>query len=192
MNLKHTLRPALFVGASFLAGAASAHTGDHAAGAGFSGGFAHPFMGLDHLLAMVAVGLWAAQLGGRALWVLPAAFVGAMAIGGALAGSGVALPLAEVAIGLSVLVLGGVIATGRRWAAATGAALAAGFALFHGYVHVVEMPSATSPAAYAAGFLLATACLHGIGIAGGRTGRRMVRVAGAGIVAAGMALILAA
>lgn len=191
MNLTNASRTCAVAGMSLLAGTASAHTGDHALAAGFAGDLAHPFLGVDHLLAMVAVGLWAAQQGGRALWAVPAAFVGTMALGGTLAGSGIALPLAEAAIALSVLALGLLIATRRRFAATAGAALAAGFALFHGYVHGLEMPLATSPAPYAAGLMLATACLHGFGIAASLVGRRAVRVAGAGIAAAGVALIFA-
>lgn len=191
MNLMNASRSVALAGLSLLAGTASAHTGDHGA-AGFAGGLAHPFIGLDHLLAMIAVGLWAAQQGGRALWVVPAAFVGTMALGGVLAWSGIALPQAEAAIALSVLVLGVLVATRRRWAATAGAALAAGFALFHGYVHGLEMPLAASPAAYAAGLMLTTACLHGLGIAGSLVGRRAVQVAGVGIAAAGVTLIFAA
>lgn len=191
MNFMNASRLAALAGMSLLAGAASAHTGGHAAGTGFFGGFAHPFMGLDHLLAMFGVGLWAAQQGGRARWVLPAAFLGAMALGGMLAWLGVVLPLTEGMMALSVLVLGGLVAARRRWAIAAGAALAAGFALFHGHAHVFEMPPAASPTIYASGFLLATACLHAIGVIGGSVGRRAVRVAGAGMVAAGVVLIAA-
>lgn len=190
MTLMNASRTVALAGMSLLAGTATAHTGDHAA-AGFAGGLAHPFMGLDHLLAMIAVGLWAAQQGGRALWAVPAAFVGTMALGGTLAWSGIALPQAEAAIALSVLVLGVLVATRRRWAVTAGAALAAGFALFHGYVHGLEMPLAASPVPYAAGLMLATACLHGIGIASSLVGRRAVRVAGVGIAAAGVALVVA-
>lgn len=170
------------------AGSASAHTGDHATGVG--GGLTHPLLGLDHLLAMVAVGLWAAQQGGRALWAVPAAFVGAMILGGGLAWSGIALPQVETAIALSVLVLGLLVATRRRWAVTAGMALAAAFALFHGYAHGLDMPQAASPVRYALGFVLATACLHGAGIAASLGGRHAMRLAGAGIAAVGLALVL--
>jgi len=172
------------------AGSASAHTGDHATVTGFAGGLAHPLLGLDHLLAMIAVGLWAAQQGGRALWAVPAAFVGAMVLGGGLAWSGIALPQAETAIALSVLVLGLLVATRRQWAATAGMALAAAFALFHGYAHGLEMPQAASPIRYALGFILATACLHGAGIAASLSGRHAMRLAGAGIAAIGLALVI--
>jgi urease accessory protein len=177
-------------GLALFAGTASAHTGGHAV-TGFASGLAHPFLGLDHLFAMLAVGLWAAQQGGRALWAVPAAFVAAMGLGGLLAWSGAWLPQAETAIALSVLVLGLLIATRRQWAAPLGMAIAAGFALFHGYAHGLEMPQAASPLLYALGFVLATALLHGVGIAGNLAGRRAVQLAGAGIAATGLALIFA-
>ncbi len=172
------------------AGTASAHTGSDALG-GFAGGLTHPLLGLDHLLAMIAVGLWAAQQGGRALWAVPAAFVAAMGLGGALAWTGGELPQIEAAIALSVLALGLLIATRRRWAVPAGMAVAAVFALFHGYAHGLEMPQAASPVSYALGFVLATVFLHGVGIAGSLAGRRAVQVAGAGIATAGLALIFA-
>lgn len=173
------------------AGTASAHTGDHGTLTGFAGGLTHPLLGLDHLLAMLAVGLWAAQQGGRALWAIPAAFVAAMLAGGVLAWSGVALPQVEGAIALSVLALGLLVVARLRAPLAAGMSIAAGFALFHGYAHGLEMPLAASPAQYALGFVLATACLHGAGVAGSLLGRRAVRLAGAGIAATGVALMFA-
>lgn len=172
------------------AGTASAHTGDHTV-AGFASGFAHPFAGLDHLLAMLAIGLWAAQQGGRARWAVPAAFVAAMLLGGAFAWTGAALPRVETGIAASVLVLGLLIATRRQWAVPAGMAVAAGFALFHGYAHGLEMPQAASPILYALGFVLATAALHAAGVAGNFVGRRAVQWAGAGIAATGLALMVA-
>lgn len=189
-SMKHAQAIALSA-LCLLAGTASAHTGDHSTLTGFAGGLAHPLLGLDHLFAMIAIGLWAAQQGGRALWAIPAAFVGAMLAGGMLAWSGIALPQVEAAIALSVLVLGLLVATRRQWAVTAGTALAAGFALFHGNVHGLEMPLAASPALYALGFVLATACLHGVGIAGSLLGRRAVQLAGAGIAATGLALMFA-
>ncbi|MHB1216095.1 MAG: HupE/UreJ family protein [Thiobacillus sp.] len=176
---------------SLFAGAASAHTGTHPP-TGFAGGLAHPLLGVDHLLAMIAVGLWAAQQGGRALWAVPAAFVGTMGLGGALAWSGGALPQVEGIIALSVLVLGLLIATRRQWPVAAGMAVAAAFALFHGNAHGLEMPQATSPMAYALGFVLATVFLHGVGIAGSLLGRHAVRLTGIGFAAAGLALMFSA
>jgi len=172
------------------AGTAYAHPGH--APTGFAGGLAHPFTGVDHLFAMIAVGLWAAQLGGRALWAVPATFVGAMGLGGALAWSGAVLPHVETAIALSVLLLGLLVATQRRAPVIVGMGIAAAFALFHGYAHGLEMPHAASPARYAMGFVLATVCLHGVGIAGGLLGRRAMRMAGIGIAATGAALLVLA
>lgn len=176
---------------SLFAGTAAAHTGTHT-GTGFAGGLAHPFLGLDHLLAMLAVGLWAAQQGGRALWAVPAAFVGAMVLGGAFALSGAALPHIETAIALSVLILGLLIGASRRWPLAAGMALAAAFAVFHGYAHALEMPPAATPLLYAAGFVLATAFLHGIGVVGGLLGRQWLRYAGMAIALTGVALVVGA
>ncbi len=170
------------------AGTAYAHPGHSPTG--FAGGFAHPFLGVDHLFAMIAVGLWAAQQGGRALWAMPAAFVGAMGVGGVLAWTGWTLPYLETTIALSVLVLGLLIARQQRASVIVGMGIAGVFALFHGYAHGMEMPEATSPALFALGFVLATACLHGVGIAGGLLGRRAMRMAGIGIAATGAALLV--
>ena len=188
MNLmKHSRTIALTVLCLF-ASSASAHTGNHLV-TGFTSGLTHPLSGLDHLLAMIAVGLWAAQQGGRARWAVPAAFVGAMGLGGGLAMAGMVLPQIETGIAASVLVLGLLIATRRQWAVPAGVAVAAGFALFHGYAHGLDMPQATSPALYAIGFMLATACLHGVGIAASLIGRTAMQVAGAAIAASGLAML---
>ena len=170
------------------AGTASAHTGSHGV-TGFVSGLSHPLLGLDHLLAMIAIGLWAAQQGGRARWAVPAAFVGTMILGGVLAMSGLALPQVETGIAASVLVLGLLIATRRQWAVPAGMTIAAGFALFHGYAHGLEMPQAASPALYALGFVLTTAFLHGVGIAGSLIGRHAMQVAGAAIAASGLVML---
>lgn len=186
--IKHP-RTIILTALCLFAGTASAHTGSHTA-TGFVDGLAHPLLGLDHLFAMIAIGLWAAQQGGRALWAVPAAFVGAMLLGGVLAWTGGVLPLVETAIAVSVLVLGVLIATRRQWAVTAGMVLSATFALFHGYAHGLEMPQAVSPARYAMGFVLATVFLHGVGIASSLIGRQGIRLAGMGIAAAGLALIL--
>ena len=152
----------------------------------FLDGIAHPLSGLDHILAMVAVGLWAAQQGGRALWAWPAAFVGIMLLGGALGMAGVALPMVEPAIAASVLVLGLLIATASALPVAGGAALVALFALFHGNAHGLEAATG-GVAAYAAGFAIATALLHGAGLGLGvisrAPGRQTVLRACGGVVA---------
>jgi len=167
-----------------LPGAALAHPGHDAVG--FTHGVMHPLGGLDHVLAMVAVGLYAALLGGRALWLVPATFVGAMAMGGAFGAAGVTLPYTEAGIALSVIVLG--LAVALR--------LAGVFAIFHGHAHGAEMPQDASGTAYAAGFMVATALLHGagiaIGVAAGRLGWRIAQAAGGAMAAAGVVLLASA
>jgi len=140
-------------------GAGSAHDLAH--------GFLHPFGGLDHVLAMVAVGLYAAQLGGRSLWLLPAAFVGTMIVGGLLGWAGVPLPMVERGIGISVVAMGVAIALGLRLPVAAATALAALFALLHGHAHGGEGTQLASFASYAAGFVAATVILHAAGIVAG-------------------------
>lgn len=191
MNSMKPVQTTALAALCLFAGTASAHTGDHGTLTGFAGGLAHPLLGLDHLFAMLAIGLWAAQQGGRALWAIPAAFVGAMLAGGMLAWAGVGLPQVEAAIALSVLALGLLVAARLRASLAAGIAIAAGFALLHGYAHGLETPLAVSPAMYAVGFVLATACLHGAGVAGSLLGSRAVQLAGAGIAATGLALMFA-
>ena len=176
--------------------AALAHVGSGAVH-GFGHGFAHPLGGLDHVLAMVAVGLFAAQLGGRALWLAPAAFVLAMAMGGGASLMGFPFPYVEVGIALSVLVLGAVIALGTRAPIAIAVAMVGFFATFHGYAHATEMPQEALGVAYGLGFLTATALLHvaGIGLGlsvgciGQRAGALATRVAGCVIAAAGLGLL---
>ncbi|MBS1146381.1 MAG: hypothetical protein H6R08_557 [Proteobacteria bacterium] len=190
MNPMKNYRTIALTALCLFAGTASAHTGSHTV-TGFVSGLTHPLLGLDHLLAMVAIGLWAAQQGGRALWAVPAAFASAMGLGGGLAWAGLSLPYVETGIAASLLVLGLLIATQRQWAVTVGMVIAAGFALFHGYAHGLEMPQTTSPALYALGFVLATLGLHGLGMAGSLIGRRAVQVTGAGIAVTGLALIFA-
>jgi urease accessory protein len=160
---------------------------------GFGSGFAHPLHGLDHLLAMIAVGLWAAQLGGRARWLVPASFVGVMIVGAALAMSGLRIPFAEEGILLSVLVLGILITVAARFPLVASMAIVGLFALFHGHSHGTEMPVNAVGFAYGEGFALATAALHGcgIGLSGVLQSVRMpvVRWAGAAIAVAGICLL---
>src|SRR5579863_6979611 len=120
-------------------GSAAAHPID--AGAGLAAGFAHPLSGLDHVLAMVAVGLWAAQLGGRALWLVPSAFVAMMLAGGALGAAGVGVPAVEIGVAGSVLLLGLLIAFGVRAPLGVSMALVGGFAILHGHAHGSAMPA---------------------------------------------------
>jgi urease accessory protein len=138
-------------------------------GAGFGAGFAHPFLGLDHLAAMIAVGLWAAQSGWRPVWGLPLVFLLMMAFGAGLAFAGVPLPAVEAGIAASVFVLGLLIAAAVRLPAIAAVAIVATFAVFHGHAHGAELPQTAAPWLYAAGFLLATGALHAAGIALGRS-----------------------
>lgn len=140
-----------------------AHTG-HDGGTGFTHGFEHPITGLDHILAMIAVGLWAAQIGGRAIWIVPASFVTAMLFGGIAGMNGFALPYLEQGIAASVLLLGLVIAFAVRPPVYVPALIVAAFALFHGVAHGAEMPETASGLAFGLGFILATSLLHLIGI----------------------------
>ena len=164
---------------------------------GFSHGFAHPLGGLDHLLAMVTVGIFAWQLGGRAVWAVPATFVGLMAVGGALGISGIDVPFVELGIALSVIVLGGVVAFGVKAPLAAAMAMVGFFAIFHGHAHGAEMPADASGLAYGLGFMSATALLHvaglGLGMAIGRFGElhdeKFVRGAGAAVAVAGVGIL---
>jgi urease accessory protein len=142
--------------------AASAHPGHD--GAGLVHGFLHPLGGFDHIIAMVAVGMLAARLGGRALWLVPASFVTAMTVAGYAASTGVALPYVETGIAVSVVVLGAVAVFGVAMPVAAATGLVAFFAVFHGYAHGLEMPETVAGLAYGAGFVAATAMLHGVGI----------------------------
>jgi urease accessory protein len=169
--------------------AAFAHPGLHVSGLG--DGLAHPFSGLDHMLAMVAVGMWAAQLGRPATWVLPLAFPAVMAVGAVAGWSGVALPWMEIGVSLSVIVLGAAVAFGLRPALTVSAALIAVFAFFHGYTHAVELPQSASALTYGIGFIAATLTLHAIGLTLGAVGRgALPRVAGSAVAAMGVVLIL--
>jgi urease accessory protein len=193
MKPKLAFRAAIAVAAvAASSGGALAHTGaEHALS--FASGFQHPLTGLDHMLAMVAVGLWAGLNGGRALWAWPVAFVGVMVLGGALGIAGIALPLVESGILASVVVLGLLVLMAVRLPVAIGAALVAAFALLHGHAHGAELPGDAAAATYAAGFAIATTVLHAIGLgvahlAGSASGLLLVRGAGALVAAAGVAL----
>lgn len=196
MLLGSTTRAVLAATLTTLPGIALAHTGT-GDGHGLVHGLTHPIGGIDHVLAMVTVGLYAAHLGGRALWLVPASFVGAMLLGGALGIAGVTLPHVETAIALSVVVLG--LAVSLRLGQPTLAAmvLVGAFAVFHGLAHGAEMPSDASGLGYATGFALATAVLHAAGVglgltigrAGDRLGPRIAQAGGGAIALAGVALL---
>jgi len=191
---KPALPLALLAALLALPAVAQAHPG-HGLAQGFTPGFAHPLLGLDHELAMIAIGLWAAQAGGRALWAVPATFVGVMALGGALGMAHVPVPFIEPGIAASVLILGLLIAFAVRLPLAAAVPLVALFAIFHGHAHGAEMPETASSASYGIGFLLATAALHGAGIGMGILVQRftvapVIRFAGAAIAMAGIYVAL--
>jgi urease accessory protein len=159
---------------------------------GFQDGFMHPLTGWDHLLAMFAVGLWAAQQRGRAMWQIPLAFVSVMVLGGILGVAGASMPGWELAIAISVLALGGLVATKTSFAPSLGMFVVGAFAIFHGYAHGHEMPSSASALSFSAGFVISTVTLHALGIAAGlglRNQPRAVRFAGAAIAACGLSLL---
>ena len=157
----------------FLLGASSAafaHPGHNVSD--FAAGLMHPFSGLDHLLAMLAVGLWAAQgntkkRGGRKIWLLPATFITMLAVGAVIAMQWQTLPLIESGIAASVLALGLLVALSQQLPLIVSIALTALFGLLHGYAHGLELPESAAPSAYALGFLATTALLHLSGIAAG-------------------------
>jgi urease accessory protein len=188
-------RRLLLAAASFAASTAPAFAHlDPAEHGSLMAGFTHPLSGLDHILAMIAVGLWAAQIGGRALWVVPLAFVGTMAFGFALAMAGVHLPFVEPAILASVVALGLLVAMAVRLETVACAAVVGVFALFHGYAHGGEL-GAAGALPFSAGFVIATALLHIAGIGFGvsisrlSSGRIIARLLGGITAFAGLALI---
>lgn len=175
---------------------AQAHPGMPGHTHGFANGLGHPLTGLDHICAMVAVGLWAAQRGGRALWLVPTTFVFIMMIGGALGMGGVGIPYVEQGIAASVLVLGIFIAAAVRLPLAASMVIVGLFAVFHGYAHGSEMPETASGLAYSIGFVLATAMLHLCGIGLGLLIQRfasakLIRYAGGAIACCGIYLCFA-
>ena len=182
----------LVLALSGLAGPALAHT-DAGAVHGFQAGLLHPLFGVDHVLAMVAVGLWAGLVGGRARLAYPLAFVAMMVVAGLWGMSGATLPGVEIGIAVSVIVLGLAIALKATPPLAAGAAACAIFAIFHGHAHGAELPDGAGALGYAAGFVLATAALHGVGLALAemlaQRAPLLARVAGGGLVLAGVAIL---
>jgi len=175
--------------------AAFAHTGVGDA-QGFMHGFMHPIGGLDHVLAMVAVGLFAAMLGGRALWLVPASFVAMMGVGGLIGINGIELPYVELGIAASVIVIGAAVALRLNTPTAVAMALVGFFAIFHGHAHGAEMPADASGLNYAIGFMLATTILHvvgiGLAITTGKLAARsdlLVRAGGGAMALAGVGIL---
>lgn len=174
----------------------SAHTTGGAIG-GLGSGLGHPFLGIDHLLAMLAVGVWAYQLGGSALWKVPLVFVLTLLVGANLGLAGISLPFIEPMIAASLMVLGLFIAMKWRVMPLLASMLVAVFALFHGMAHGVEMPLAASPMAYVFGFSIATILLHALGalLAYGMLQTSQValmRAGGVGLLGTGLMLLLGA
>ena len=172
---------------------ALAHTGEGGAG-GFLAGFAHPLLGPDHVVAMVAVGLWGAFLGQPAIWLLPIVFPMVMAFGGVLGIAGVPIPAVETGIAASAIILGAMVAFAARPPLWTAAVLVGAFAIFHGTAHGRELPDGADAVAFAAGFVIATGTLHLCGIAFGLltrwpAGLLAVRAAGGAIALTGAAYL---
>jgi len=175
------------------ASVASAHEGAGIAG-GFYSGFMHPVLGWDHVIAMVAVGLWGAFLGNPAIWILPVVFPLVMAFGGALGVIGVPVPAVETGIAVSAIVLGAMVAFTVRPPIWIAAVIVGAFAIFHGHAHGTELPGAANPLAYSLGFVISTGLLHISGIAFGliahwpfgkvvvRAGGSIIALAGAGFL----------
>jgi urease accessory protein len=175
---------------------AFAHTGaEHAVG--FVHGFEHPIGGIDHVLAMVAVGVFAYMLGGRALWLVPLSFVGMMLVGFMLGVAQIQMPFVELGIAVSSIVIGMAAAAGRPMPVAAAMGLVGVFAVFHGHAHGAEMPTAMSGLEYAAGFVIATAGLHLTGIAAtasaarliGRYGKTAAQISGAAFALGGVGVL---
>jgi len=172
---------------------AFAHTGIGDT-SGFVHGFGHPISGLDHVLAMAMVGVFAWQLGGRALWLVPMTFVGVMAVSGMLGAAGIGVPFVEIGIALSVVVLGAIVTFDVKAPIAAAVGVVGLFAMFHGHAHGAEIPDDAGGVAYAAGFMIATAILHLAGISTGfligTTDKRLVRLVGGFTTIAGVALLV--
>ncbi|MEW9808428.1 HupE/UreJ family protein [Mesorhizobium sp. ZMM04-5] len=184
----------LLAGAALLPSLALAHTGTSVAG-GFLSGFSHPILGWDHVLAMVAVGLWGAFLGAPAMWLLPVVFPLVMAFGAVLGIVGVPVPAVETGIAASAIVLGLLIAFAARPPLWIAAIIVGAFAIFHGHAHGTELPDAANSFAYAVGFVIATGLLHLVGIGFGLpvkkpAGRIAVRAAGGIISMVGFGFLL--
>lgn len=191
--MKHSTFGAIILAASLgIAAPAFAHTGG--AIGGLTSGLLHPITGLDHVVAMVAVGLWGGILGGKAIWQLPVIFPVLMAFAGALGALGVPLPGIETGIAVSGIVLGLMVMLMVRPPLPVAAAIVGLFAMFHGHAHGTELPVAANPLTYALGFVIATGTLHLIGIAFGQlikwpSGKIAVRAAGGVIALAGGAFL---
>ena len=198
MKAKTSLFLSVFFTYALVLPIAEAHTFG-AQGAGLAAGFVHPFIGLDHLLAMIAVGIWAWQLGGRAVWCVPLTFVSIMSIAATFGSFGFSLPMVEPAIACSILILGLLIAGSVRLPIIASVSLVGLFAIFHGYAHGLELPQAATPILYGIGLVLATALLHGLGLGLGigfaqrsRQYKIIQRIVGCSLIVASGLLLAAA
>jgi len=198
--MRGTAKGLLWIGAAaavlFWAPPALAHQ-ERGQAAGLLAGLKHPVSGLDHVLAMIAVGLWGAQLGAPAIWVLPVAFPMVMAFGGALGLLGIAIPGIETGIALSAIVLGAMILFEAKPPLWVAALIVGFFAIFHGHAHGTELPAGANGMLYSIGFVVATGCLHGVGIGIGtihswKPGRVLLRLGGAAVAIAGVFFLVRA
>jgi urease accessory protein len=196
MTMRKLLSGLTFAATALAPAAAFAHAG-HGEHSGFIHGFMHPIAGLDHILAMVTVGILAYQIGGRALWLVPTTFLAVMAAGGLLGVAGVSFYFVEPGIAASVVVLGLIVALAVKPPVTVAMALVALFAVFHGYAHGIEAPLDGSAAVYGAGFMVATALLHAAGIAFGMLVGRIAatqgplgyRLAGSAVALTGLVIL---
>lgn len=193
MNTSRFLSLVLTVVFVAYASVAGAHEGAGMTG-GFISGFMHPIFGWDHVVAMVAVGLWGAFLGNPAIWVLPVVFPLVMAFGGALGVIGVPVPAVETGIAASAVVLGAMVAFAVRPPIWVAAVIVGAFAIFHGHAHGTELPNAANPLTYSIGFVLSTGLLHLSGIAFGLlvrwpAGKVAVQAGGGFIALAGVGFL---
>jgi urease accessory protein len=169
----------------------SAHVGQGDVAGGFLAGVEHPVLGFDHVVAMVAVGIWGAQLGPPAIWVLPVTFPIVMAFGGALGGMGLPIPGIELGIAMAAIALGCMVAAAAHPPLWVAAIMVGAVAIFHGYAHGAEVPGSANAISYAAGFVIATGSLHALGILIGvinrwRRGARALQAGGVFIAACGV------
>jgi urease accessory protein len=193
MKTRHLFVMAIAMISLFATSTAHAHEAEGIAG-GFISGFLHPLFGWDHVVAMVAVGLWGAFLGDRAIWVLPVVFPLVMAFGGALGVLGIPVPAVETGIAGSAIVLGAMVAFAVRPAMWVAAIIVGAFAIFHGHAHGTELPGAANPLSYSVGFVVSTGLLHLGGIAFGLlvrwpAGKIAVRAGGGLIALAGVGFL---
>ena len=185
----------LVLAAGLIPSVVYAHDGSNVPFGGFLSGLVHPVLGYDHLLAMLSVGILSAQIGGRAIWTVPATFVGVMAVGGALGLIDIGLTSTEFGIAASLVLLGAIIAAERSLPVRLAMLGVGFFAIFHGYAHGTEMPTTAEPALYALGFLTGTALIHIAGVIIGdiakhyERGKVFLRVGGGLIALVGVLFI---